>query len=129
MAVTGMGGLVRVRGARDLAEKLAQERISVLRLIVEVTGATAVFSKENVPDWPRVRGRLGDVVVEEDLAAATIVGEGVGSDPARMVRALEAARGCGAEILGAEASPLRLTLWTRPDTLDQLVRALHGDLT
>ena len=129
MAVTGMGGLVRVRGARDLPEKLAREGVSVLRLTVEITGATAVFSKENLPDWPRVRERLGDVVVEDDVAAATIVGEGVGSDPGRLVRALEAARGCGAEILGAEASPLRLTLWTRPDKLDELVRALHGDVT
>jgi len=167
VAVTGMRGLVRVRGGRDLADQLAREGVSVLRLSIEASGTSAVFSKENLPDWFQVRGRLGEITpssemtpsrasegartrpwseaqpsdperaperasemtIDDDLAAATVVGEGVGSDPARLLRALDAARGCGAEILGAEASPLRLTLWTRPDKLDELVRALHEELT
>jgi aspartokinase len=82
-----------------------------------------VFVRDDLPDWASVRARLGAAQVEADLAAASVVGEGIGADPSSLRRALEAAR--GVEVLGIDASPLRLTLYVPPSRLDEVVRSLH----
>jgi len=125
VSVTGTRGLVRARGRRELVAALRRDGVAALRLTVDGDSVTAVFSRENLPDWPVVRARLPATSLEEDLAAATVVGEGVGSDPHSVGRAIDAARRIGVEIVGADASPLRVTLWTSPARLDDLVRALH----
>jgi aspartate kinase len=129
VSVTGARGLVRARGGRELCAALRRDGVAALRLTVDGDAVTAVFSRENLPDWPLVRGRLGAASLEEDLAAATVVGEGIGSDPHSTGRALDVARSLGIEIVGADASPLRVTLWTSPARLDDLVRALHKEFT
>ncbi len=127
VSVTGARGLVRARGGRELVAALRRDGVAALRLAVDGDAVTAVFSRENLPDWPLVRGRLGAATMEEDLAAATVVGESLGSDAQAMGRALGVARALGAEVVGADASPLRVTLWTSPSRLDDLVRALHKE--
>jgi aspartate kinase len=133
VGVTGMRQLTRAstraRGAALLAA-LRADRVPLKRLVVDGDAAVALFGRDDVPDWPAVRGRLvaaleGELALEEDLAAATVVGEGIGCDPACVSRALEAARGAGAEVLRHDASPLRLTLYVAPARLDDVVRALH----
>jgi aspartokinase len=64
-------------------------------------------------------------VHEEDLAAATVVGEGIGSDPTTLARAFAAARTAGVELAGHDAAPLRLTFYVAPTKLADLVRCLH----
>jgi aspartokinase len=119
----------RARGAELLAA-LRRDRVPVKRFVCEGDAAWAAFGRDDVPDWPSVRARLvaacgGDLALEEDLAAATVVGEGIGCDPSCIARALDAARGAGAEIVGHDASPLRVTLLVAPARLDDVVRALH----
>jgi aspartokinase len=98
--------------------------VPVKRLSCDGHDATALFVRDDLPDWAAVRARLPPThIVEEDLAAATVVGEGIGSEPRVLVAALEAAR--GVEILGWDASPLRLSLYLAPSRLDDVVRALH----
>jgi len=127
VGVTGMRDLTRVRveagRARELAAALERDGVALKRFSVDGSGASAVFVRDDLPDWPAVRARLGAAQIEEDLAAASVVGEGVGADPACLRRALEAAR--GVEILGVDASPLRLTLYLPPARLDEVVRSLH----
>jgi aspartate kinase len=136
VGVTGMTDLVRVRvrgaaAARELLAALGRDGIALKRLAAEAEGAVAVFARDDLPDWPAVRGRLrralGDALValEEDLAAATVVGAGVGGDPASLERALATAARHDLEVLGHDASPLRITLYLAPARLDELVRALH----
>src|SRR5262249_31392562 len=118
----GMRDLTRVRGrTAELVAALGRDRVPVKRLTSDGDTATALFVRDDLPDWPAVRARLGDAAIEEDLAAATGGGEGLGADPAALLRALEAVR--GAE--GFDASPLRLTLYVAPARLDDAVRALH----
>ena len=136
--VAGMRQLTRVhvkdgRGA-ELLEALARDRVPLKRLVHHAAGATALFARDDVPDWTAVRARLQAalgaslVACEEDVAAATVVGEGIGSDPATVERVLAVARRLGIELDGHDASPLRITLYLAPRRLDELVRALHAEL-
>ena len=129
-AVTGMKDLTRVRAsarlAGELRASLARDGVALKRFAADEQGATAVFTRDDLPDWPSVRARLPEgCQIEEDLAAASVVGEGVGSDPTSLERALAAAKQLGAELVGHDASPLRVTLYLAPAKLDELVRALH----
>ena len=135
--VTGMKELTRVhvkdgRGPELLAA-LARDSVPLKRLVHHAGGATAIFARDDLPDWPAVRARLEAalgaslIACEEDVAAATIVGEGIGSDPATVERALGVARRLGIELGGHDASPLRITLYVPPRRLDELVKALHSD--
>jgi aspartate kinase len=134
--VTGLTGLtrVRVRAGADLATPLAAARVPLKRLHVDEGGGVALFTREDVPDWPKVKAQLaatlGDALVglDEDLAAASVVGQGVGSDPQCLGRALAVARAQGIEITGCDVTPLRLTLTCAPARVDDLVRALHAEL-
>ncbi len=132
VGVAGMRNLTRVRAAggrqAELLAALERDTVPLKRLSCDPDGATVLFTRDDLPDWPAVRRRLqecGAASCEEDLAAATVVGEGIGSDPATLGRALVAARGAGVEVLAHDGSPLRLTLYVAPARLDDLVRALH----
>jgi aspartate kinase len=146
VGVTGMNDLVRVRvragggeaGAGELlgeslATLLGAEGVRVLRLAADEHGALALFATDDLPDWSRVRARLeatfgaAQVSCDEGLAAVTAVGEGLGSDARALGRALARARALGIEVLGFDASPLRLTLYVPPASLAQLVPALHAE--
>jgi aspartate kinase len=134
--VSGLSGLTRVRARRgaELATQLAAARIPLKRLHADEDGAFALFTREDVPDWARIRAALvaglGDelISVDEDLACASVVGQGIGTDPACLGRALAAAAGQGIEITGCDVTPLRLSLYCAPARLDDLVRALHAEL-
>src|SRR5262249_47542358 len=89
VGVTGMKDLPRVKArsrGRELVAQLARDAVPLVRLHCDGDAAVALFTRDDVPDWPAVRARLGaDVAVEEDLAAATVVGEGLGKDPRQLV--------------------------------------------
>ncbi len=139
VGVSGMNDLVRVRVLGDeargevLADLLGEEGVRVLRLAADEHGAQALFSTDDLPDWARVKARLestfgaGRVTCEEGLAAATAVGEGLGSDARALARALARARGLGIEVLGFDASPLRVTIYVAPARVKELVVALHHE--
>ena len=131
--VASCANLVRLRldgSAADLGAALAQARVAVWRIGDDGGGAVAVFSRDDVPDWSELRKQLqsrfaGKLTLDEDLAAVSVVGTGLG--PAgETARALAEASGCGAEIVGIDTSPLRLTLLVRPPHAAALSRALHG---
>ena len=128
VGVAGMRDLTRVTGAAgELLAALARDAVPVKRLTCDGASATALFVRDDVPDWPAVRARLlvrlPAAHIEEDVAAASVVGEGIGADPRCLARALEAAR--GVEVVGWDASPLRLSLYVAPARLDEVVRELH----
>jgi aspartate kinase len=134
VGVAGMTDLVRVRvrGGAPLAEWLGTHGVRVLRLAADEHGASALFSTDDLPDWPRVKAALttafaAEVSCEEGLAAVTAVGEGLGSDARALGRALATAARLGIEVLGFDAAPLRLTLYVPPGRVNELVAALHGD--
>ncbi len=140
VGVTGMQELVRVRvrggaqGGTRLAELLGGEGVRLLRFAADEAGALALFSTDDLPDWPLMRARLaahfGDALIgcDEGLAAATAVGEGLGSDARALAQVLGRARALGIEPSGFDASPLRLTLYVPPARLNELVFALHDEL-
>jgi aspartate kinase len=124
------GNLVRLRlalPASILGLPLAEARVALWRLADDGAGSVAVFSLDDLPDWAALRralsGQFGPrLLVEEDLAAVSIVGTGLG--PAgETTRALALA---GNEVLGVDSSPLRLTLLVRPAQAESLARALHA---
>lgn len=134
VGVTGLKDLTRVRvlGAQhadSLGAALARDRVHLLRFVTDPEGVTAIFSRDDVPDWPAVHARLNASVplhCEENLAAATVVGEGIGSDPSTLDRAYRAANAANIEVSGSDAAPLRLTLYVAPAQLSELVRVLHA---
>ena len=132
--VASCANLVRLRfagSATDLGAALAEARVAVWRIGDDGGGAVAVFSRDDVPDWSDLRSELqnrfaGKLTLDEDLAAVSVVGTGLG--PAgETARALAEAQKCGAEIVGIDTSPLRLTLLVRPAHAPALSRALHAE--
>ncbi len=57
--------------------------------------------------------------------AVTIVGHGIGSNPAVINKARASAVGAGVPLNAVSVSPLRVTLWCDRPHVDNLVRALH----
>jgi aspartate kinase len=117
--------------AGELGAALAAAQLLLWRLSSdEAGGAAAVFSRDDIPDWARVRDSLlarfgARLTVEDDLAAVSVVGSGLG--PAgHAEQALACAIRAGADVRGVDTSPLRLTLLTGPHHVEGLARALHA---
>jgi aspartate kinase len=131
VGVTGQRGLVRVRGGQGLGALLADEGVRVLRL-VDGSHPMALFTIDDLPDWPRVRGLLDGsglgAEVEEDLAWATCVGEGIGSDARLVGKLRHAILAAGLPFHGVDSAPLRVSFLTTDEALDQVVCLLHAEL-
>jgi aspartate kinase len=139
-AVSSEKGVVLARCTGDarsldaLAEVAREANVAPRDSFVDARGVTALFSLQNAPDWPRARRALekrlsGELELRDDVATATVVGDGLTSldgafSPARLA---EIARGAHA-VHGAIVSPLRATLVTDASAVDALVRALHARL-
>ncbi|HEX2571758.1 MAG TPA: aspartate kinase [Polyangia bacterium] len=93
-------------------------------------GVEVRFVCDDLPDWPRVAARLGELpgCRIEEHGAVVVVGTGVGSDPHRVARALAAVRATGAVVHDCDATPLRLLLVVPPAAVDEVTRALHAEL-
>ncbi len=141
--VSGERGLVQLSfvGANPLlalGEALEAAHVGARSVVTDPNGGVvARFSLLNVPDWPRARRALlevldarGTATLREGLAAATVVGDGLtGPDgPFGGARLARLAAEVGAEIVAVEIGPLSATLLTEAHHLDALVRALHGAL-
>lgn len=93
-------------------------------------GVEARFVCDDLPDWPRVAARLGELpgCRIEEHGAVVVVGTGVGSDPHRVTRALAAVQATGAVVHDCDATPLRLLLVVPAAAVDEVTRALHAEL-
>ncbi len=95
------------------------------------------FVRDDVPDWPRIAGRLRGADVQ-DVAEVTVVGIGIGADPASVAAVAAITRAAGATArdlkLDMRATPQAITVAVepdrpdRPERVDALVRALHDRL-
>jgi len=91
-----------------------------------------VFSRDDLPDFGRLRERLAehfaeDLLVEEDLGAVTLVGWGAGADGKVTAQALAVARQDWVTLRGIETRPLCITLYCDSAQVDDLTRALHRE--
>ncbi len=132
IGVTGMRNVTRLRfrgAAEPLLDELGAGGVAMKRFVAADGVATAVFSRDDLPDWAMLRRRLEPrwESCEEELAAATVVGEGTGASPVCLRRALAVAQRMDIALLGHDSSPLRLTLYVAPTDLDPLVRGLHAE--
>ncbi len=126
-------GLIRLRsslGASELGSLLAESAVSLWRLADDGAGSTALFATDDLPDWAALRqsfqGRLGaPVEITENIAAVSIVGTALGS-ASHSTRILQEAQRVGAQVLGIDSSPLRITLLVAPEHAQMLARTLHS---
>ena len=124
--------LVRLRlseSASNLGEPLAEAGVSLCRLIDDQASSVAIFSRDDLPDWPALRLSLqtqftSRLQTEEDFAAVSVVGTSLGQ-ASEVTRALTVARHNRVGILGVDTSPLRLTLFTRQEDSGRLAQLLH----
>ena len=72
---------------------------------------------------PSILSRL-DIL--EGVGAVSVVGDGIGGDPAKLQRARRVAAEAGIEIVAMSTSPLRVSLFCQESQVDGLVRVLHG---
>jgi aspartate kinase len=136
-AVTGQNQLIRLRiaGASGGAavehclQILETASIPLTHLDLEGKELRVWFTIADVPDWADVRKRLdnvlGDQVEFGEEGAVTIVGHGIGNNPAVINKARTSAVGAGVPLNAVSVSPLRVTLWCDRPYVDNLVRALH----
>jgi aspartate kinase len=121
VAVTGTRRVTVVQGGSD-ALRIADEEAIALRAAAP---GLLRFSRDDVPDWPRVEARFaGDGARIGEEGEVTVVGTGVGSDAATLRRALAAA----GEVSGFATAPLRLSVYVAPERVDEVTRALHAVL-
>jgi len=113
-----------------LGEPLAEAGVSLWRLIDDQASSVAIFSRDDLPDWPALRLSLqaqfaSRLQTEEDFAAVSVVGTSLGL-ASEVTRALTLARHNGVGILGVDTSPLRLTVFTKQEDSGRLAQLLHG---
>ncbi len=133
VGIAGQKGLVRLRATcrRDLLSAMATTEVEVLHFSSQPSSSELWFSLANVPDWTALRGKLvqgpmdQELGISEGLGAVSIVGEGLGSDLARIAALLDTAQRAAVEVLGISSSPLRITLYCEEDKVDLLVQELH----
>jgi aspartate kinase len=133
VGVTGQKKLVRVRSRgegcvdRVLAAASAAG-VPALHLDTDMESADVWFSLDDVPDWPAIRDRIRqDLEVLEGVGAVSVVGDGIGGNPARLESTRAVARAAEIEIVAMSTSPLRVSLFCAADRVDDLVRALHRE--
>ncbi|MSP61062.1 MAG: aspartate kinase, partial [Myxococcales bacterium] len=134
VAVTGTQRLSRVRAAGGEAERLLAvlaEAGAALRSCEVGERVEITFSRDDLPDWPRVQEALAAACpgcVVDETGAVTVVGAGIGSDAGLLARSLAAATEAGARPSGLSASPMRLTLQVAREEVDPVTRALYAAL-
>lgn len=134
VGVAGMGGLVAIRGGGG-GETLARvgrilEELETPALWARLDQGRPllVLDEQTCPDLDALLGRVekaAQVEVERGLEAATVVGHGLGDEPAHLAALLDLAQGVGAEVVGLDSSSSRLTLLLRAGALDATLEALH----
>lgn len=129
--VTGQHNLVRLRArvSQSMDHMLAvaaDASLPVLHLDADHEIADLWFSPTDVPDWTTVRSKLiGQVEIEEQCGAVSVVGDFFGRNAAKLARARSIAAGIGVELKAMATSPLRATLFCAEQDVDDLTRALH----
>jgi aspartate kinase len=133
-AVTGQGNLVRVKttggaNVENCLQILEAASIPLTHLDLEGKELRTWFTIADVPDWAAVKTKLENVLAGAleigEEGAVTIVGHGIGNNPAIIVRARQTAIGAGVPLNAVSVSPLRITLWCDRAHVDDLTRALH----
>ncbi|MFH2009770.1 MAG: aspartate kinase [bacterium] len=136
--VAGAKDLVRLHVGGDgsstleLAEALQEWDVTPNRISHGSDCAVVLLSRELCPDLDalldRFQGRFGGRLrVERDLCMASVVGSGIGRNPRNLTRALRTLEAAGVPVLGVDTSTLRLSVFTRPEALDDGIRALHHE--
>ena len=129
--VTSMRNLVRLRASgSDSMDRMlaaaAEGSLPVLHLDADHEIADLWFSVADVPDWPALKVRLiGQVLVEEDCAAVSVVGDFVGRNAAKLAKTRSIAAGIGLGVKAMATSPIRVTLFCDDREVDELTKALH----
>lgn len=129
--VSVMRRLVRLRatGLEAMDRMLAaatEASLPVLRLDADHEIADLWFALDDVPDWTKVRARLvGQVEIEDGLAAVSLVGEFVGRNAGHLLRTRSIAAGAGIAVKAMTATPLRVTLFCKEPEADELARLFH----
>src|SRR6185312_3041480 len=133
-AVTGQNALIRLKTVGGAAVEhtlqiMEAASIPLTHLDLEGKELRCWFTIADVPDWAEVRKRLdnvlGDQVELGEEGCVTIVGHGIGSNPAVINKARQSAVGAGVPLNAVSVLPLRVTLWCDRPHVDELVRALH----
>jgi aspartate kinase len=133
-AVTGQNSLIRIRASGGAAVEhclqiIEAASIPLTHLDLEGKELRCWFTIADVPDWGEVRKRLdtvlGDQIEFGEEGAVTMVGHGIGGNPAIINKARQAAVSAGVPLNAVSVSPLRVTLWCDRQHVDNLVRALH----
>jgi aspartate kinase len=93
-------------------------------------GASMIIPLLNVPDWAGARRQLTaalpGLVLDEGVAAASVVGDGFGATPEPLVRFLGALRAAGIAPHAITATPLRLSALIDAARSADAQRALHA---
>jgi aspartate kinase len=133
-AVTGQNNLVRVRASGGAAVEhclqiIEAASIPLTHLDLEGKELRCWFTVADVPDWGAVQQKLANVLGDQvefgEEGAVTMVGHGIGNNPAIINKARQTAVGAGVPLNAVSVSPLRVTLWCDKPHVDNLVRALH----
>jgi aspartate kinase len=133
-AITGVSTqkkIVRLRAqggeAMDrMLSAAAEASLPVLHMDADHEIADLWFGLDDVPDWPQLRAKLlGQVAIEENCAAVSLVGDFVGRNAAKLLKTRSVAAGMGIAIKAMATSPLRATLFCDDADADNLTRALH----
>jgi aspartate kinase len=133
--VAGMTELVCVHGdgggaqLAAMMEVLHEHQTAPLRARLHEGQPVLMLSRDNCPDVGALRAKLqqagGMVWFEEQLEAATVVGQGLSDDPQNLSRALALVRQLQLPLHSVDTSPMRLSLFLRPGHLKQALQALH----
>jgi aspartate kinase len=117
--------------ALPLFEALDDHGVAGKQLHVLDGRMTAIVSRENLHDEPRVRAALGarferGVRMEDTLGAVSVVGAGINASFATLRRGLAALAAADIQPRGTATSSFRITWLLERTRIDDAVRVLHA---
>ncbi len=114
----------------DVLRALDTLGLGVKDLSLGSRGGSFVIPLLNVPDWREARRQLLAAVpsleLREEVASVSVVGDGLASTAAPLVRFVQTLRSAGAPPIAASAGPLRLGALIEAGRAAEAQRALHG---
>jgi aspartate kinase len=119
------------RSAEALLTLLDEHRVAGKQLHVADGRLTLVVSRENLHEEGRLRAalaaRFGEhVVVDESLAAVSVIGAGINASFQNVRRGSDALAGAGIETNGIATSSFRITWMIDAGRVGEAVRLLHA---
>lgn len=109
---------------------IKEVNVSTSSVVNRSSNASFVVSPDQIYGWRRIRDRMlrhmdPDIICDKDLAAVSLIGEGLNRDSLTLLETLRLLNDNGIDIQGVTTTSFRISLLVHRDKIDKSVRLCH----